>query len=318
MRSNIATLGVTLATLMLASVPAAAFAQAAGSLVAQNTYTSPFASGQDSILSPANDPYIARNNTIAGHQEVLRAETNVRANAAFMHTQYHENITPGSGDDENGLTYGFGVGASVLMPLHPGNPISPDLYTSLDYDLSAGNITYGGHFLVGNAPVTAVDRAVFNRLEARIGVGFPLQNGGELIPFFAAGYQAWNRNIDQRGSIGTNEFYETGLIGGGLKLDVPVTPRLVLSATGEMLAMIGANVTFDSFGISHSMGVSAQERISLGADYAVSGRFHAQANFYWEHFNYAGFSPTPATFGLYEPLSTTTQFGLNAGIAYDF
>jgi hypothetical protein len=286
-------------------------------LMAQNTYDGGTASSQDSILQSSTDAYYAGNEAAARRQQVLAAETNLNLSAGFMHTQYHENLPPGTGDDENGFTAGFGVGASVLLPEH-GLPGNADLYTALMYEFSAGNLDYGGHFLISNKPAQATDRAVFNRIEARLGLGFPLEGGAEFIPFLAAGYQAWNRNIDTTGAIGTDEFYHSGLFGGGMKLDLPIASRTVLSATAEAFALVGGGIALNNFDINHSLGVSAEERISLGMDYDISGPFHVFATGFWEHFNYAGFKPTVNSDFLFEPLSTTTQFGGNLGVAYSF
>jgi hypothetical protein len=291
--------------------------------VAQNVYDGGTNFSQDSILQNSPSFYAAENAELAHHQEILAAETNLSLSGAFMHTQYHENAPPGSGDDENGWSGGFGVGASVL--LH-GLLVFPndDLYAALSYDFSAGNLEYGGHYLESGVPVQATDNAVFNRLEGRLGIGIPLIGGSELIPFIASGYQSWNRNINNTGQVGTDEFYNTGLLGGGLKLDVPVTPRLVLSATAEGLALIAGNVTFNNTDLSHGLGGSAEERLTFGLDYAVQGPFHVFGNLDWEHFNYAGNKPTNSTYfapchcEFYEPLSTTTQFGMNLGMAYSF
>ncbi len=108
------------------------------------------------------------------------------------------------------------------------------------------------------------------------------------------------------------------MVGGGLLLDVPVTDRIAASASAEMMAMPGANITLNNLDLSHSMGTSAEERLSLGLDGAVQGRLHVKGNIWWEHYNWAGYKPSAATYFLYEPLSTTTSFGLNVGVAYSF
>jgi hypothetical protein len=271
---------------------------------------------QDSILGNAGVSYgDATGFAMAAHNQIIAAETTLSLSAAVMHTQYHENLAPGTGDDEGGLTEGFGVGVSGLIPFAPAGA---DLYTALNYDFSAGDITYGGHYLYSGLPATATDNAVFNRIELRVGLGYPLVNGMEVIPFVAGGYQAWNRNINQKGVIGTDEFYRSGLLGGGIRLDMPAGPRVVVSATGEMLALMGGAVAFNSIGSDGVFGVTAEERVELGLDYDVSGPFHAFAKVDWEHFDYSGSKPSIKSFGFYEPLSTTTQFGANVGVAYSF
>jgi hypothetical protein len=296
----------------------------AQSMAAQNTYGGGVAEGE----AASGDPYLAADALADQQAEVRAAETNLSLGVGFMHTQYHENAAPGTGDDENGFSGGGTAGASLLAP----NLLvwrNADLYTALNFDLSGGNLNYGGHYLVSGLPVDATDRAVFFRIEGRFGIGLPLVDGMELIPFLAGGYQEWNRNVEVKGEIGTDEQYTTGLLGGGLKLDIPVTPRLVLSGTAEGLDLFAGNVAFNNVVQSHGLGGSAEERLSLGADYAVATHFHVFGAADWEHFNYAGNKPTLSTYypdcdgegdacEFYEPLSTTTQFGANVGVAYSF
>ena len=255
---------------------------------------------------------------LAASPAVSAAETSVNLSVGVMHTQYHEDLTPG--DDESGVTPGFGVSISALVPARPGDTASVDIYSALIYDFDAGNIGYSGHYGLSGTPATATDHAVFNRVEARLGLGFPMIGGAESIPFLAGGYQAWNRNVDSPGAIANDEFYHAGLFGLGYKLDVPIGAGFVASGTGELLGLAGGGITDNTTNTSGGFGVTPEERVELGLNDALSGRFHLFATAYWEHFNYAG--TRPQSFGynyyLYEPFSTTTQFGANFGIGYSF
>jgi hypothetical protein len=218
----------------------------------------------------------------------------------------------------------FIASAASLSPFRP-LPVMPfhtDLYTSLGYQFSAGDITYNGHYN-NDVPLKATDNTVFNRIEARIGVGFPLRGGAEVIPFLAGGYQAWNRNVNPKNAIGSDEFYHAGLAGGGVKLDLPITPQLVASASGEFLGVIGGGISLNGAGVNQKFGPSAEELVTLGLDYRVRGRFHIVGSAYLENFNYSGSQPEDYVIGAYlyqinEPLSVTRQFGANIGIAYSY
>lgn len=250
--------------------------------------------------------------TSSTHAEIAAAETNLNLSLGFIHTQYDE----GPPDAENGYAPGFGIGASVLLPSAFPNI---DLYTSLSYQFHAGNLTYTGHYLFSGIALTATDRAVFNNIEARAGLGLPLAGGAvEAIPFIAAGYQSWNRNVDVKHGDGSDEFYSNGLVGGGVKLDLPVTRTLVASGTAEVLDMFGAHIVSHALDNGFDMGNSGQERVSLGLDDALSGPLHLQASANWTRFTYAGSKPSAATYGYYEPLSHTTQLGVNLGVSYSF
>ena len=278
--------------------------------------------GQIADAQQAQDPYAAINSELALHQEILAAETNLNISGAFMHTQYHENLLPG--DDENGYTGGFGVGASVLLPHLLVFP-NIDLYSALSYDFSAGNLDYGGHYLASGLPVQATDHAVFNRIEGRFGLGFPLIGGLEVIPFIAAGYQSWNRNIENPGQIGTDEFYRAGLLGGGAEAGRAADPGLVVSASAEMLGADRGQCRASTMWISATASaVPARSVSGSGWTTPSTVRSTSSATANWEHFNYAGNKPTLSTYyapcrcEYYEPLSTTTQFGVNLGVAYSF
>jgi hypothetical protein len=249
----------------------------------------------------------------AASPAVSAAETSINLSVGVMNTQYHENLTPG--DDESGTTPGFGVSIGALLPTHPGYAASVDIYSALIYNFDAGNIGYSGHYLVSGAPLTATDHSVFNRVEARLGLGFPLIGGAESIPFLAAGYQAWNRTINGPGVTGTDEFYHSGLFGLGYKLDVPIGAGFVASGTGELLGLAGGGINGANW--SGGFGVTPEERLELGLDDAAFGRFHLFVSAYWQHFNYSGTAPQ-SFYYVYEPFSTTTQFGANFGIGYSF
>jgi hypothetical protein len=98
-----------------------------------------------------------------------------------------------------------------------------------------------------------------------------------------------------------------------------VGTAVVLSFTGEFLGLAGGNVQNNGIGFGRGLGVTAQELISLGIDYAITPRWHTFGNIYWEHFVYSGTHPEyfPGYY-VYEPLSTTTQFGVDAGVGYSF
>lgn len=215
---------------------------------------------------------------------------------------------------------GLTVGASYLRPGIVW-PLRGDLYTSLSYQFNANNITYSGHYDVTNAPLTATDRAVTNRLEARLGVGIPVATFLEVIPYLAAGYQSWNRNVDQSGPqpvAYSDEQYTGRLAGAGVKLDAALTPTLVASADAEFLGVVGTHITYLDNHLGSSMGASNEERLALGLDDALYGPLHVFGNGFWEHYTWSGSKPDTASYGGLEPLSVTQEFGVNVGASYAF
>jgi hypothetical protein len=254
----------------------------------------------------------------AASPEVYAAENNLSANVGYNITHYSENLTPG--DSEAGDEPGFGVGGSYLGSSHPGNPGALDFYTALNYQFNAGSIKYTGHYLYSGDPVDATDNAVFQRIEARIGAGFPIIGGGESIPFLVGGYQSWNRNINNKGQIGTDEFYHSGLLGLGWKFDQPVGDGFTLSALLEGYGLVGGGITATDVppGIfPATFNVTPEINLEFEADKAFGPHLHLFYRVSGEHFTYSGTRIDAYTY-YYEPSSETTQGSFLVGAKYSF
>ncbi len=241
------------------------------------------------------------------------AETGVHFDFTAGYGGYEENIEPQ--DTESGALLGFEGGASALMPTMLGAYGWPDLYAGVSYGFSAGLWRYHGNLQnAQQTPYDASEDGYANTVIVRLGLGRPLTQTVELIPYAAGGYQNWYRNIGGTGGYG--EYYQTGLIGGGLKLDVAATPYLVVSAAAEGFAVTGGSISVPAQDFSAGFGTSAEERVSLDADYRLSDAWHAFAGLGVTHYGYTGSKPDAA--GGYEPLSTTLQVNSIFGLAYGF
>ncbi len=248
----------------------------------------------------------------ADEPAIEAAETTVRLGISSGYGNYQENVAPE--DKEAGALLGVSAGVSALTPVLPGD-IWPDLYTDVGYDFSAGFLNYDGNF--ENQPDTsyeARDNGYYNTAIVRLGAGAPLSGGREIIPYIAGGYQNWSRNIG--GPAGYGEFYQAELIGGGLRLDFTGGPALIVSAAAEGFAVVGASVSVPSQNFDGRFGASAEERVSLDADYRLTGTWHAFAGLGLTHYEYTG--SQPGAQHLFEPLSTTLQVNTMFGLAYGF
>lgn len=249
----------------------------------------------------------------AANPAITAAETSAQLGVTAGYSSYEENIFPQ--DTENGALLGFRAGLSALTPSNLGVIGLPDLYTGVEYDFSAGFLNYKGNLQSpGHPPYRANDTDYYNTAIVRLGLGAPLNHQMELIPYIAGGYQNWYRNIG--GAGGYNEFYQSGLIGGGIKLDFTTSPTMVWSVSAESLAVIGGGVSVPSQNFSGDFGSSAEERVSLDADYRFTNAWHAFAGLGISHYEYTGSKPN--AFGSYEPLSTTFQINSLFGISYGF
>jgi hypothetical protein len=248
----------------------------------------------------------------AASPPVTAAETQLQLGLTAGYASYEENIFPQ--DTETGGLLGFSAGVSALTSSRLSGPL-PDLYTDVGYDFSAGFLHYKGNLQApGYPPYHATDNAYYNTAIVRLGLGAALNNGMEIIPYLAGGYQNWYRNVGGAGGYG--EFYQSGLLGGGIKLDLTTSPALVLSASAEGLAVIGGGISVPSQNFSGDFGNTAEERVSLDADYRLTNAWHAFAGLGVTHYEYSG--TKPGVSGLYEPLSTTLEINSMFGLAYGF
>lgn len=232
-------------------------------------------------------------------------------------TNYQEHVTPGPADTESGWQPGFAVKGGYMGNLFGIH----NAYAAIHYARSSGNIGYRGSVQTahGNVPYRGTDGATFNRVMGRVGKGFRITCPHEMMitPYVAGGYQTWNRSL--QGPFGYTENYSAGLVGAGALFQYAVTPRFLVSGDTEILAVVGGGVTphiLNGRLGSASFGTSAEEKMTLGVDYRITGPLHAYSDVSLTHFNYTG--GQLAIPGAYEPSSSTNQFGMSLGLAYQF
>lgn len=210
--------------------------------------------------------------SLAAAPAVAAAESTVTLAGGFAATAYSTRLFPGEAERSSGADLASGI--AFLHSAMGGY----DGYAALAYrrgGLSGGN--------------------AFNQLEARLGGGIPLGGSTEVIPYAEIGYQAWNR--DSPGAA--TAFYRGMLAGGGTKLDVPVSPILVVSLDTSFLALSGGNA-------AAGQAVTPAEHVVLGLDDAAYGRLHVVAQAWWSRFTYG------------QPSTAATQSGVNLGFGYHF
>ncbi len=273
----------------------------------------------------SDTPIIAANN-----------EVGIAATGNLINYQEHT-PAPTPGDTESGWNPGFAVKYSLmqnLLGIH-------NAYVAIHFGWDKGDINYHGAVQkvgaggIAYAPYQGTDNATMYRVMARVGEGFGLGNGMMITPYVFGGYQHWNRHL--LGPAGYTEDYHAGVVGLGAMFQDAVTNRLVLTLTPEFGAVVGGGLStnaFDSYGIQTqpvSFGTTGEEKISLNADYALSGKYGYGAGMGWHlygglsytHYNYTGgqlngsYKGETLNIG-YEPLSSSDLFQIDAGVAYSF
>lgn len=278
-------------------------------------------------LSTSALAFATTNNSIlAANNEIGMAVTGNLLN-------YQEHANPG--DTESGWTPGFAVKYSLMQNLVGIH----NAYLAMRFGWSRGNVNYHGftqrYTNSGNIAYHSyqgTDNATMYHFTARAGVGLDVGQGMMVTPYVFGGYQHWNRHL--LGPRGYTEDYHAGVVGLGAMFQDAVTPQIVVSVTPEFGAIVGGGMNTNVLnGKANpvSFGTTGEEKISLDADYALSGAYGYGAGMGWHlygglsytHYNYTGGALTIPIDGMnfpvgYEPFSSTNLFQLQAGVAYSF
>jgi hypothetical protein len=245
---------------------------------------------------------------MAAPPAISAAETTVRLGLVAGYGAYMtDSVKQGAG---SGPLLGVTSGISTLTPGALAAYGWPDLYAGVSYDFSAGFLhdqRGAGDALPGNGGSS------YNNAIVRLGLGRPVSAHAELIPYIAGGYQNFNFAPHDAGAQGL--FSQTGLAGIGMKLDMAGTRLWVISADAEGFALVGA-ANGGAAAMSGGFGTSAEERISLGADYRLNGAWHAFAGLGVTH--YGEKAQMPAGSGGGFASGTGVQVNSMFGVSYGF
>ena len=241
------------------------------------------------------------------------AETAVRLGLSAGYGVYNGNIP--SQNTHTGPLLGAGLSIGFLTPTQIKTFGWSDLYVNVGYDFSAGLLQYSDRSTgPRNTSSFSQGNDYYNTVIIRLGLGRPISGGAEIIPYAAGGYQNWYRNIN--GATGYGDYYNAGMMGGGLRLDVAASAMLIFSADAEGFALIGGTTSEPTQNFSGNYGASTEERVSLDADYRLDNAWHAFAGLGFTHYGYSG--SRPSSFGAYEPLGTNLEINSSFGFAYGF
>ena len=241
----------------------------------------------------------------AAPPSIQAAESSVQLGLTAGYGAFEENRA--AKDTEAGGVIGVAMGASSLSPIALNQLGWPDLYASVSYRFSAGLLR-----IQDNTPdaerSSGGGAGYANMVMVRLGLGEAFTGAAEIIPYSAGGYQTWTR--------GQDEAYQAGLLGGGIKLDVAATPLLVVSADAEGFAVIAGKLSVPAQNYTGGFGPSAEERISLGADYRINNAWHAFAGLGVTYYGYSGSRGDIVQ--SYDPLGTNLQINSMFGLSYGF
>ncbi|HEY5207869.1 MAG TPA: hypothetical protein VIJ42_00330 [Stellaceae bacterium] len=232
----------------------------------------------------------------------------------FMQS-YSETVMSRTFDSENGTVPGFEVKASTMQ-----NGFGIDnIYAGIRYQFDQGNVAYNGANLFTRAPLQGTTNYSVSDLGIELGKGFLLSENVLITPFVQGGWRDWRRAL----SAAQVEDYTHYYVGGGVRGDLGITPRMVL--TGRL----GIAETFDpSMTATASPGLGLPPRMTfalgsaplfqagVGADYRFYQQIHLYGGVDYSHFSYG--SSAINSLGFNEPSSTSDEVVFRLGLAYQF
>lgn len=211
-------------------------------------------------------------------------------------------------DRENGSVPGFAISGSVMRNVGR----VANLYASLVFRYSNGQITYNGATLGDNSPLIGESGLVQKDVRLEVGKGFLVTNSLLLTPVFQYGYHVWDRDI------GYQETYSHSYIGGALQVDYALTPRFVARFRAGIATTVNPQIEIvdENEDVTAGLGIRPVYQLGGGLDYAWTNRIHLVADADFSHYSYgrsAGFGG-----GYFEPVSATNDLYVEGGIAYHF
>jgi len=259
---------------------------------------------------------------------------NNQAAVAFQWTDldYEETLSGRSLDAVTGGAPGVSISFTKTLDHFMVNP-------SMRFML--GDLTYWGGFNgdTSGATLTADTENFIFDTDIKVGYVFELDDETTLIPYIQTGYRRWNREVppvgtlivdNQPTNIGVNgytEVYENQSVLLGMMGQRALGERLVLMAFAAggttFNAKLFSNVPFPdvlpgvaTVSLDERLGSEPIYQLGLKGDYRAGERLHFIGGVDYTRFQF-GRSDGNAVL-LFEPDSTTQEWRVSLGVAFDF
>jgi hypothetical protein len=252
----------------------------------------------------------------------------------FLHRDYNEEeITPGFKSHEFGTLFGLQATYDYVK--------AKAVYVGVGFRYGGGQTTYDGSLQDGTPATSTTDNRFLN-IEGRLGYTFQVGREGRFLfsPFVGLGYHNWNRDISDNititgeGSIqgvNTIETYSWGYVGPGFHAEYKVSPKFDIGLNAKLMVMLGGRIkvedkfqgeTFDQG--SGDLGNTLQYEVEVPLTFHLVERPQTGIDLKITPFYRNQNISRGKTFDLdsgdfaVEPASTTSVYGVTAGIQFRF
>lgn len=214
---------------------------------------------------------------------------------------------------ERGLLYQAGIEIETLFSR------KLKLYVSANADIYFGVVDYDG-FLQDNLGNREDYQSETNylggELQARFGYRFPLNNKFIIAPEFGLQFEFWNRDIDNGGQYGYDEFYNIYMISAGCNFVLPVSnnTNFFFGLFGEIPLNISESVDLASRG----QGGPSNIDLEPGGNFGMNAEFGASVHGALISFtyDYMLLSKSDEENGFYQPKSEREVVTIVIGFSF--
>ena len=247
------------------------------------------------------------------------------------HLAYREDVTPPLKSTESGWLPGFGLayGYKGKNP-RPHGPPAP--YARLALGLTVANTHYDGSDQLGN-PLLGTTRNVFVRGEGNLGLTLfstlnPPRGPGDFTAYTGLGYRFWERGLGSDTS-GYREHYSWKYVPVGMRVGYRVNEKWCGAVDVSARFMFGGTILVylsDLYAGYNDPQMNLGNRPGWRVEAPLYYRFWSFTP--WFEHSYIGRSnseevtyygrPLNPRIAVYEPSSTTYQFGLAVGARVSF
>jgi hypothetical protein len=245
-----------------------------------------------------------------------------------FHLDYREDVTPPLKSTESGWLPGFGLAYGYKGKNY--GPPAP--YARLALGLTVANTHYDGSDQLGN-PLLGTTRNVFVRGEGNLGLTLfssinPPRGPGDFTAYTGLGYRFWERGLGSDTS-GYREHYSWKYVPVGMRVGYRVNEKWSGAVDASARIMFGGTILVylsDLYAGYNDPQMNLGNRPGWRVEAPVLYRFWSFTP--WFEYSAIGRSnavevtdygqPLDPRMAIYEPSSTTYQFGLAVGARVSF
>lgn len=241
--------------------------------------------------------------------------------ALIHHFRYREELISPLKSEESGALPG--VWAHIAS-----NPEFP-FTIGVEAGVAFGSESYDGSTQEG-VPRLGTTHSTFFSLVATTRYRISLHPQHTITPAIGYGYRSWDRDIQGNGGI--EEVYSWTFLPVGLRWEWRATPRLTVGGDVRLHLMFGGDIRIlfseiidNAPNITLHLGPVTGFRVTLPISYDLSHKVALEVHPYWERYGF-GKSNSYKEYNsrgqllieIYEPASTTTALGIQAGLRLSF